>query len=60
MSEALENQGFNLKGIGSEAPKGSRAQRVVPSMPLMRAPQLFSAPLQEGAVATGGGGAGTG
>eukprot|EP00969_Alexandrium_andersonii_P254952 11271096-Alexandrium_andersonii.AAC.1 len=49
MSEALENQGINPKGIGSEVPKGSRAQSVAPSMPFVRAPQLFSASLQEGA-----------
>eukprot|EP00969_Alexandrium_andersonii_P152338 6737105-Alexandrium_andersonii.AAC.1 len=59
MSEALENQGFNLKGIGSEVPKGSRAQCVAPCTPSLRAPQLFSASLQEGSVGPGGGGAGT-
>eukprot|EP00969_Alexandrium_andersonii_P224618 9920196-Alexandrium_andersonii.AAC.1 len=49
MSEALENQGFNPKGIGSEVQKGSRAQCVAPSMPFARAPQLFSTSLREGA-----------
>eukprot|EP00969_Alexandrium_andersonii_P156035 6898500-Alexandrium_andersonii.AAC.1 len=55
MSEALENQGFNPNGISSEVPEGSRAQCVVTSMPSLRAPQLFSAPLQEGSVGPGGG-----
>eukprot|EP00969_Alexandrium_andersonii_P277743 12277244-Alexandrium_andersonii.AAC.1 len=53
MSEALENQGFNPKGVGSEAQKGSWAQRVAPSVPSARAPQLSSVAHLEG----GGGGA---
>eukprot|EP00969_Alexandrium_andersonii_P264078 11671877-Alexandrium_andersonii.AAC.1 len=54
MSEALENQGFNPKGVGSEVPKGSRAQCAVPCMPSLRALQLFSASLQRGSVGPGG------
>eukprot|EP00969_Alexandrium_andersonii_P254272 11238463-Alexandrium_andersonii.AAC.1 len=46
MSEALENQGFNPKGIGSEVQKGSWVQRVAPSMPFARAPQLFPTSLR--------------
>eukprot|EP00969_Alexandrium_andersonii_P059282 2610877-Alexandrium_andersonii.AAC.1 len=48
MSEVLENQGFDPKGIGSEAQKGSRAQRVAPSASAARAPQLFPATHLEG------------
>eukprot|EP00969_Alexandrium_andersonii_P044277 1943181-Alexandrium_andersonii.AAC.1 len=42
MSEALENQGFNPKGVGSEVPKSARVQHAVQCVPSMRAPQLFS------------------
>eukprot|EP00969_Alexandrium_andersonii_P137379 6076326-Alexandrium_andersonii.AAC.1 len=41
MSEALENQGFNPKGVGSEVPKSARVQHAVQCVPSMRAPQLF-------------------
>eukprot|EP00969_Alexandrium_andersonii_P355536 15444627-Alexandrium_andersonii.AAC.1 len=46
MSEALANQmfaPFTPKGAGSEAQKGSRAQRVVPNASASRAPKLFLA-----------------
>eukprot|EP00969_Alexandrium_andersonii_P033273 1452755-Alexandrium_andersonii.AAC.1 len=54
MSEAPENQRFNPKGVGSEAHKGSRAQRVAPSASSARTPQLFSAThLERGSPAGG-------
>eukprot|EP00969_Alexandrium_andersonii_P223744 9881708-Alexandrium_andersonii.AAC.1 len=37
VSEALEHRGFNPRGVGSEAQKGSRAQRVAPSASSVRA-----------------------
>eukprot|EP00969_Alexandrium_andersonii_P150604 6659593-Alexandrium_andersonii.AAC.1 len=45
MTEALENQGFNPKGVGSEVPKSARAQCAAQCLPSMRAPQLFSVSL---------------
>eukprot|EP00969_Alexandrium_andersonii_P126957 5610801-Alexandrium_andersonii.AAC.1 len=42
MSEALENQGFNPKGVGSEVPKNACVQHAVQCVPSIRAPQLFA------------------
>eukprot|EP00969_Alexandrium_andersonii_P304304 13451176-Alexandrium_andersonii.AAC.1 len=47
-SEALENQGFNPKGIGSEAQKGSRAQRAAPSASSARAAAIACFPSGRG------------
>eukprot|EP00969_Alexandrium_andersonii_P134659 5957577-Alexandrium_andersonii.AAC.1 len=51
--KALEKQGFNPKGIGSEAQKGSRAQRVAPSMSSTRAAAVSCFPSGGAAAASG-------